>query len=94
VAVELPGKIEQCLATLSKLYASEGERQLQEIIVNTRAWVKEQTVLSDDQTCGHTLYLAVPEPIYLARLDERASVQARITQDLNNIHNVSGEFFH
>jgi TIR domain len=91
--MELPGKLEQCLATLSKLYGSQNKRSLQEIIVNARAWLNDRTIWDDDGGYGHTLYLAVPELLYLAHAAELVSVQDKITEDLNTVHNITGEFF-
>ena len=39
--LQLPKNIDRYLATLSKLYATEGERQLQEILVNAQVRVDE-----------------------------------------------------
>jgi hypothetical protein len=90
---ELPRKIEHYLAALSKLYAQEGKRDLQGIIVNAQIRVNEG--YSYDNWAGgihgHALHLTVPESIYLANADQRVSMQEQIAQDLNKLHNVQNE---
>lgn len=90
----LPGKVEHCLATLSKLYGQEGKREKQEIIVNSQVRVHE--LWSSDNwnggTYGHALYLTVPEALYLRSVRKRTDVQNEIREDINKIHNVSNEF--
>jgi hypothetical protein len=39
---ELPKRIEHFLSALSKVYAQEGQRQLQELIVNSQIRIIEQ----------------------------------------------------
>jgi hypothetical protein len=90
----LPNKVEHCLAALSKLYAQEGKREKQEIIVNSQIRVHEMG--SSDNwnggTYGHAVYLTVPEELYLKSARKRSSVQNEIRDDLNKIHNISDEF--
>jgi len=90
----LPKRIESCLAALSKLYAQDGKRQLQEIIVNSQTRVVEAWA-SDNWnggTYGHALYLVVPEGIYLRMAKKRSAIQKQINEDLNHIHNIQNEF--
>ncbi len=89
----LPGKIEHCLAALSKLYEQEGQREKQEIIVNARVRVE---LWSTDNwnggTYGHGVFLTIPEPIYLRCARKRDEIQDEIKDDINKIYNVPNEF--
>lgn len=91
---KIPKNIERYLATLSKLYANEGQKQLQEIIVNSQIRVHE--AWSSDNwnggTFGHAVYLVVPEFLYLDLVKQRNKLQKQIKADINNIHNVQNEF--
>jgi hypothetical protein len=91
---ELPKSIDRHLASLSKLYAQEGKRQLQELIVNAQTRVHEGW--SSDNwnggTYGHALYLSLPEPLFLSTVKQKNDIQTQIKEDLNKIHNVQNEF--
>lgn len=91
---ELPMNIERYLATLSKLYAQEGLKLQQEIIVNSQVRVHEEW--SSDNwnggTYGHAIYLVVPESIYLKIIKQKDSLQEQITADLNKLHSLQNEF--
>ncbi|WP_196812807.1 MULTISPECIES: toll/interleukin-1 receptor domain-containing protein [unclassified Afipia] len=92
---QLPSKIERCMAALSKLYAQEGKRPLQNIIVNAKIFVEEGYSYDNwnGGTSGHAIRLTVPEEIYLANINQQAEVQRQISEDLNKLHNVQNEFF-
>ena len=51
---KLPKHIERCLAALSKLYAQDGQRTLQEIIVNAQTHVVEECAYYELGTTGRT----------------------------------------
>ncbi len=91
---EIPRNIERYLAALSKLYANEGQKKLQEIIVNSQIRVHE--AWSSDSwnggTFGHAVYLAVPESIYLDTVKQKNKLQEQIKVGINNMHNVQNEF--
>jgi hypothetical protein len=91
---ELPKQLEHCLAALSKFYAQEGKRQLQEIVVNSQTRV--HAGWSSDNwnggTYGHALYLVVPAALFLSAAKKRTAIQTQIKEDLNNLHNVQNEF--
>ena len=93
-AYELPKNIERYLATLAKLDAQEGQRKMQEIIVNSQTRVHEEW--SSDNwnggTYGHALYLVLPEPLYLRAVKEKVSLQNQIKEDINKIHSIQNEF--
>lgn len=86
----LPSKVQHYLATLSKLYGKEEQRQKQEIVVNAQVRVHEGW--SSDNwnggTYGHALYLTVPEGLYLDSVRQRTDIQNQIKDDFNKIHNV------
>jgi hypothetical protein len=91
---ELPENIERYLAMLSTVYAQEGQRQLQEIIVNSQPRVHE--AWSSDNwnggTYGHALYLVLPEPLFSVSLRQKDELEEKIKDDLNKIQNVQNEF--
>jgi hypothetical protein len=91
---ELPKDIQHYLAALSKLYAQDGERQKQEIIVNSQVRIHEEWTSDnwDGGSSGHALYLTVPESLYLKLVKERQDLQNEIKTDINKIHNVQNEF--
>ena len=86
--------IDRYLAAVSKMYAHEGDRQLQEIVVNAQPRVHE--AWSSDNwnggTFGHALYLVVPEALFLSLAKQKKKVEKRIREDLNSVHNVPNEF--
>lgn len=90
---ELPKNIEHYLATLSKLYAHDGDKQFQEIIVNAQIRVHE--VWDYDNwnggTCGHALFLAIPERLFLGSIKQKNNIESKITEDLNKLHNFQNE---
>jgi hypothetical protein len=93
MAFDLPKNIERYIAALSKLYAQDGERLLQEILVNAQIRIEEERTFDNwnGGTYGHGLFLTLPEAIYLKSAKQRGELQDRITQDLNKLHNVQNE---
>jgi len=91
---ELPKNIERYLATLSKLYARDGNQQLQELIVNSQTRVHEgwSSDRWNNSTIGHALYLVVPESLFLNFVKQKNDIQNQLKEDLNKIHNVQNEF--
>ena len=91
---ELPMKIERFLAALSKIYAQDGKRQLQEIIVNAQTRIHEEWSYDNwnGGTSGHALYLVIPESLFLNSLKQKDEIEIEIRTDLNKLHNVQGEF--
>ena len=91
---ELPKNIERYLSVLSKLYAQDGKRQFQEIIVNARLRVHE--AWSSDNwnggTYGHALFLTLPEPLFLSTIKQKDGIRNQIKEDLNKLHNEQNEF--
>ena len=91
---ELPQKVEHYVAALSRLYAQDGNRLLQEILVNAQIRVVEawESDNWNGGTYGHALYLTLPESLFLAASRKRDEVQREIVRDLNNINHVQNEF--
>ena len=91
---ELPKAIASYLAALSKFYAQEGNRQLQELIVNAQIRIQEEWSRDNwnGGTYGHALYLILPEPLFLSLVKLKNDIQTQIKKDLNNVHNVQNEF--
>lgn len=91
---ELPKNIDRYLAALSKLYANDGNRPLQELIVNSKVRVHEEWSRENwnGGTYGHALYLVVPEPLFLSSVSRKNDLQTQIKDDLNKVHNVQNEF--
>ena len=91
----LPGKIEQCFASLSRIYAVSGERLLQEIIVNATPVVDEASTYDnlDGGITGHSLVLSIPGDLFSKTVKSRKKLQERLRLDLNEAHNVRAEFF-
>jgi hypothetical protein len=90
---ELPKRIERYLAALSKLYAQDGERLLQEIVVNAKLRVAEGWTYDNwnGGTHGHALYLVIPETLFLAATKKRDEIQTQVCRDLNQLHNFQNE---
>lgn len=93
IKYELPPNIDRYLATLSKYYGKEGQKQLQEIIVNSKTRIHAGWTYDgwNGGTHGHALYLAMPESIYLSTVNEKAELQSKIREGLNKIHDVQNE---
>jgi hypothetical protein len=91
---ELPKNIERYLAALSRLYAQDGLRLLQEIIVNAQIRIVEEWRYYEHWsggTHGHALYLVIPASLFLAAANERDDIQTKIRSDLNDLHHVQHE---
>ena len=78
---ELARDIERYLAALSKLYAQEGRRQLQEIIVNAQIRVHEEWSYDnwDGGVWGHALFLVIPDAIFLNCVKQKDDIQNQIS---------------
>lgn len=91
---DLPKNIERYLAALSRLYAQEGKKQLQTIVVNSQVRVIEEW--SSDNwnggTFGHALYLVIPETLYLSVVKNKDAIQQQIREDISKLHNIQNEF--
>ncbi len=92
--LQLSSNIEHYLAVLSKLYANDGQKELQEIIVNSQIRVHEGCGYENmgGITYGHALYLVMPEILYISAAKKKDKLQKQIKDDLNKVHNVQDEF--
>ena len=90
----LPRKIEHFLAVLSRLYAQEGKKQLQSILVNSHVRIVEEWTYDnwDGGIFGHALYMSIPESIYFTIVKTKEDIQQQIKEDLSKLHNVQSEF--
>lgn len=89
---ELPKAIERYLAALSKLYAQNGKRELQEIIVNAQIRVHEDWDCDHwNSGIGHALFFVVPERLFLISINQKGDIGKKITEDLNKLHNFQNE---
>jgi len=91
---ELPPNIDRYLAILSKYYGKEDQKQLQEIIVNSKPRIHVGSSYDNwnGGIHGHTLYLAMPESIYLNTVNKKAELQTKIREGINKIHDIQNEF--
>lgn len=93
---ELPKQIERLLAALSKLYAQDGKRSHQQIIVNATVRVHEEWSVNtdfDSDSVGHALYLVLPDALFLPIVKIKDKLREQIRKDLNSLQNVPGEYF-
>jgi hypothetical protein len=90
---ELPEQTERYLAALSRLYAQDGQRILQQIIVNAQTRIVEEWTYDNwnGGTYGHALYLVLPESLFLVAAKKRDEIQTQICRDLNQLHNFQNE---
>jgi hypothetical protein len=91
---ELPKKIEHFLAALSRLYAQEGKKDLQTILVNSHIRIVEAWTTDnwDGGIFGHALFLVIPEGLYFTVLKNKDALQTQIKDGINDLHNIQHEF--
>lgn len=91
---QLPGVVERCIRTQSKIYAHEGRPDIAEILVNADVRVSEGLTFDNwnGGTYGHGLHLTVPEKLFLRTAKKREQIQDQIRDDLNKVHHVDNEF--
>jgi TIR domain-containing protein len=91
---EIPKNIERYMAALSRMYEREGQRQLQEIIVNSQIRVHEQWSYDNwnGGTYGHALYIVLPERLFAFSRQQKNELEEKIRDDLNKIATVQDEF--
>ncbi len=90
---ELPPKIEEYLAVLSRLYARTKNARLQEIIVNGAPTIHEEWTYDNwnGGTYGHALTLTIPEELFLDVIEDKGDFQDQICKDINSMNNVPNE---
>jgi len=91
---ELPKNINRYFASLSRFYAQEGKRLLQEILVNSQVRIHEARSIDNwnGGTYGHAIYLVLPEVLYIKAIKQKNEIENEIKQDINRISNVQNEF--
>lgn len=89
----LPGKVDQYLATLNRLYEKKAEDLLRQIVVNGTVAVHEEWDYDNwnGGTYGHAVTLTVPEDLYLEIAESKEDFQNRIASDLNSLDNSQNE---
>jgi hypothetical protein len=87
--------MEHFLAVLSQLYAQEGKRELQEIIVNATWRIGDETEFDNwnGGMTGYNVFLSVPSSVYLPILRNVADVGSQMTRDLNQLNTIEREYF-
>lgn len=87
-------RLDQYLATLSKIYEREKRRDLRAIIVNSKVRVQEGIKEADynDDVFGHAIQFAIPEQLFTFGLKETRELQDKIRSDLNSLLQIRGEF--
>ena len=90
---EFPKNLERLLSALSKLYAAEGKRDLQELIVNsqTRLTIGWDYDNWNGGTYGHAVYLMVPEQIFVKVMRDTDVARHQIRDDLHKLNNLPNE---
>ena len=90
---ELPRLLERHLSILAKLYALEGKRDHEEIVVNAYPRIEEEWTYDNwnGGTFGHAVHLILPEDLYLRFTRQRDDFQTEIAKDLNGLHNEQNE---
>jgi TIR domain len=91
---EIPKNIDRYLAAMSRMYEREGQRQLQEIIVNSQTRLHEQWSYDNwnGGTYGHALYIVIPERLFTFALQQKYKLEEKIRSDLNRIITAQNEF--
>lgn len=95
MAHKLPPRLESFLGSLCKAYGFEGEIFLQELIVNGRPRLDEGTAEFTDfgkTSIGHSLYLSLPEALYLRVYRRGNEYEQRILTDFNQLQTVQDEY--
>ena len=93
MAFQIPANLERYLAALSKVYAKEGKRTKQEILVNARIRIHEGWTYDswNGGVHGHALFLLLPEYLFLAVNRQKEEIQNQLQTDLNNMHHIPDE---
>lgn len=91
---ELPPLIDTLLSKLAKLFAYKNQTDLERIVVNSVPRIEEGTTYDgwDGGQNGHSLFLTIPESLYLTHFDDKAKLEQTIAENLNKLHKVKNEF--
>ena len=91
---QLPKSIDRLLGLLSKVYGQDGERHLQELLVNAKVRIVEETDYENwnGGQWGHDIYLEIPENLLLPFVKEKQKIEERLRNDANQLNNVPNEY--
>jgi len=89
----LPPKIDSYLATLNRLYESQNESLLRELVVNATVSIHEGWDYDNwnGGTHGHAVTLTVTEDLYVRAMEQKDEMQTRLATDLNKLDNSQNE---
>lgn len=89
----LPPKIDSYLATLNRLYESQNESLLRELVVNATVSIHEGWDYDNwnGGTYGHAVTLTVIEDLYVRVMEQKDEMQTRLATDLNKLDNNQNE---
>lgn len=90
----LPDQLEHLFEVISQLYAAEGKRELQEIVVNATYRVGEETEFDNwnGGITGYNLFLSIPSSLYVPILRRAGEVSTKIKDDFNAINKIEREY--
>lgn len=91
---ELPKRLDRLMGLLSKMYAQDGERSLQELLVNAKVRVVEETDYDNwnGGQWGHDVHMSISENLLLPYLRNKNEVEKRVRTDLNTLSDVQDEY--
>jgi len=89
----LPPKIDSYLATLNRLYESQNESLLRELVVNATVSIHEGWDYDNwnGGTYGHAVTLTITEGLYVRVMEQKDEMQTRLATDLNKLDNSQNE---
>lgn len=90
----IPNQLEHLFEVLSQLYATEGKRDLQEIVVNATYRVGDETEFDNwnGGITGYNLFLSIPSSLYVPILRNAGEIGTKIKEDLNAINTIEREY--
>ncbi|MEN0653751.1 MULTISPECIES: toll/interleukin-1 receptor domain-containing protein [Hyphobacterium] len=90
----IPDRIEAYVSALSKMYERAQERELQTVVVNSTVSILEEYSYDgwNGGIAGHVVNLIIPEFLFLSITENKDSIQNRICEDLNKLHNFDNEY--
>lgn len=93
-ANQLPKNIDRLLGLLSKVYGQDGERHLQELLVNAKVRIVEETDYDNwnGGQWGHDVYLEIPEDILLPFVKEKHKAEEKLRTDANQLNSITNEY--
>ncbi len=91
---ELSSKLDNLLATMSKIYASQKNSLLELIVVNGKPTLEEAREYDNwnGGIYGHALTLALPEEVFIQIINDKASLESQIREDIEKLHDMNREY--